>query len=270
MNAKQELRMRLQQIINEHLGVQEDEIDEKSTWAQLGADSLDRLQISLAIEDAFKVDIPHMVGERLNTVGQTLDHLSDLISARSETAHIRIEAVNTNQQWVEMSGIRAQVFTTECGFPFTPLPGPGTEGTWHFLARDNGDAIGALSVVDTTGDIQLHKRYRLRFEKNDRVARYVQLAILKPYRKRGIFKKLIEAAQSSVIRPNGFGVGWLLYPAEYAHSSMLTRSLGFKPEAPLLTTEFGRCHVLVRRESCIPQVNGTEDSYPAIESCSIW
>jgi acyl carrier protein len=75
MNTKQELLTRMRQIIGEHLGVEEDEITENSTWTDLGADSLDRMDMSLALESSLNVDIPHLVGERLNTVGQTVDHL---------------------------------------------------------------------------------------------------------------------------------------------------------------------------------------------------
>ena len=259
MDPRQELLTRLKQIISQQLGVRQEEITEESTWTQLGADSLDRLGMSLAVESAFKVDIPHGVGERLNTVGETVDHLLTLIAKRREISNIRIEAVTTDQQWVEMSAIRTQVFTIENGFSFRPLPGPGETKVWHFLARDKYDAIGTLSVVDTTADRQVHQLYRLNFGESDRVARYAQLAILKPYRKRGIFEMLIETAQSTVIRPNGFAFGWLLYPAAHAHSSKLTRRLGFAAEAPLLTTEFGTCHVLIRRECSSAQVDWIED-----------
>jgi len=88
MEPKQELLLRLKKIISEHLAVEQEEITEESTWFQLGADSLDRLEMSLAIEEAFKVDIPHTVGERLNSVGQTVEHLSALIAERSETATV--------------------------------------------------------------------------------------------------------------------------------------------------------------------------------------
>jgi len=258
MNTKQELLTRLRQIISEHLGVEEHEITENSTWENLGADSLDRMEMSLAIEGALNVDIPHPVGEQLNTVGETVDHLVALMSRPKDVANICIEAVTTNQQWAEMLGVRTQVFTIECGFSFNPLPGPGETGVWHFLARDNHDAVGTLSVVDTTKDRQVHQRYKLSFEENDRVARYAQLAILKPYRKCGIFEMLIETAQRTVIHPNGFAFGWLLYPAVHPHSCRLTQRLGFTAQAPLLTTEFGKCHVLIRRESSLPQVNWTE------------
>ena len=269
MNTKQELLTRLQQISSEQLGVQQEAITEESTWIQLGADSLDRLEMSRAVENEFMVEIPHTVGERLNTVGETVDHLYSLIAVRKDISNIRIEAVTTNQQWAEMLGIRTQVFTIERGFSFKPLPGPGETGVWHFLARDNHDAVATLSVVDTTGDSQVHHRYRLHFGRNDRTARYAQLAIIKPYRKRDIFKTLIEAAETAVIRPNRFAVGWLLYPASQARSSMLIRSLGFTAQAPLLTTEFGKCHVLVRRESHLPKINWTAEPLPVIETCPV-
>jgi acyl carrier protein len=268
MVTKQQLLTRLQQIISDHLGVEQDEVTEESTWTQLGADSLDRLDMSLAIEEAFKVDIPHMVGERLNTVGETVRHLLGLIRGLRDISDIQIEAVTTNQQWAEITEIRHQVFSIECGFLFEPLPGPEETGVWHFLARDNGKAIGTLSVVDTTRELQVHQRYRLSFGKNERVARYAQLAILRPYRKHGIPKMLVEAAQRAVIRPHGFAAAWLLYPAAHARSCMLTQCFGFTAEAPLLTTEFGKCHILIRHEPSLPQVNWDGESLHMAETYS--
>lgn len=269
MRTKQELLTRLQQIVSDHLGVEQDTITETCTWKDVGADSLDRLAMSLAMEEAFKVSIPHEVGERLNTVRDTVDHLLALVTMPRTVSDIRIEPVTTNQQWAEMLGVRTQVFTIECGFSFKPLPGPGEKGIWHFLARHNHDAVGTLSIVDTTRDSQIHQRYTLRFRENDRVARYAQLAILGPYRKRGIFEMLMETAQSTVIRPNGFAAGWLLYPATQARSSTLTRCLGFTTQSQLLSTEFGVCHALVRREPNLAQVNWTEAAFPMIDTCPI-
>jgi hypothetical protein len=126
-----------------------------------------------------------------------------------------------------------------------------------------------LSVVETTGDRRLHQRYRLNFEENTRVARYAQLAILRPYRKRGIVEMLIETAQRTVIRPYGFAAGWLLCPAQQARSSMLTRYLGFATQSPLLTTEFGSCHALIRQEPSSPQAVSTAKCVPNVETCPI-
>jgi acyl carrier protein len=265
MNTKQELLTQLQQIISEHLGVDSQDITEDSTWSELGADSLDRLQMSLSIEEALNVDIPHPVGERLNTVGETVNHLLGLVTAPGDIGDVRIEAVTANEQWAEMLGVRTQVFTIEYGFSFKLLSGPEQTGVWHFLARHNHEAVGTLSVVDTTENRQLHQRYRLKFGANERVARYAQLAILMPYRKRGIFEMLIETAQQTVIRPLGFTVGWLLYPAKLAHSCTLTQHLGFVAETPVLKTEFGNCRVLVQHASRLVQGSCASASIPIVQ-----
>ena|ERR1051326_2672621 len=269
MDSKEELLTCLQQIVTDHLGVEHEEVTENSTWAELGADSLDRLQISLSLESALNVEIPHSIGEKLNTVGETVDHLLTLKLAPKDNSNVHIEPVYTDQQWAEVSSIRTQVFSAEYGYSFSPLPGVGEPGVWHLLARDNHDAVGALSVMDTTGNRRVHLRNRLSFGEKERVARYAQLAILKPYRKRGIFEMLIETAQRTIIRPHGFTVGWLLYPAARASSCKLTGCLGFTAETPTLATEFGKCHVLVRREPSLPQVSETVKPFAAIENCRL-
>src|ERR1051326_5046900 len=268
MDSKEELLTCLQQIVTDHLGVEHQEVTENSTWAELGADSLDRLQISLSLESALNVEIPHSIGEKLNTVGETVDHLLTL-KLGPKDSNVHIEPVYTDQQWAEVSSIRTQVFSAEYGYSFSPLPGVGEPGVWHLLARDNHDAVGALSVMDTTGNRRVHLRNRLSFGEKERVARYAQLAILKPYRKRGIFEMLIETAQRTIIRPHGFTVGWLLYPAARASSCKLTGCLGFTAETPTLATEFGKCHVLVRREPSLPQVSETVKPFAAIENCRL-
>lgn len=256
MDAKEELLTCLQHIVTEHLGIKHEEVTENSTWAELGADSLDRLQISLSLENALNIEIPHSIGERLSTVGETVNHLLTRKLALKDNSNVRIEVVHTDQQWAEVSSIRTQVFSSEYGYSISPLPGVSDSGFWHFLARDKHDAIGALSVMDTTGNRRVHQQNRLSFGEKERVARYTQLAILKPYRNRGIFEMLIETAQRTVVRPHGFTVEWLLYPVALASSSKLTRCLGFTVETPTLATEFGKCHVLVRRELSLAHASG--------------
>ena len=269
MNTRQDLLRSLQQIVSEQLGVREDEITEKSTWCELGADSLERLETSRLIEDVLQVQIPLQVGERLNTVGETVNYLSALIAGGTEEmSNIRLEAATTDQQWAEMMAVRTQIFAKECGFSFKALPGPGETGVWHLLVRDNDHVVGTLSVVETTGDHQVHERYGLQFPDSDRVARYAQLAILKPYRKRGIFEMLMESAQRTVLRPKRFAAGWLLYPASQGSSCRLA-SLGFTAETPLVATDFGICHVLVWRESSFPRVNSIGRSRRVVETCPI-
>jgi GNAT superfamily N-acetyltransferase len=164
--------------------------------------------------------------------------------------NIHINPAETIHQWTTVFKIRTQVFTNEWGFSFDPLPGPGAQGVWHFLASDDrGHGIATLSIVDTTLDLDLHQRYHMRFPQDDRVARYAQLAVLRPYRGLGIPEQMIQVSQSHVIHPESFDYGWLLFPAGRTADSQLTKSLDFKAHPAVLTTEFGACQVLIRDET---------------------
>jgi acyl carrier protein len=269
MLTKQKVLARLKQIGSEQLGVKRHQITEQSTWAQLGADSLDRLAVSHAIEDAFTVDIPHIIGEHLNTIGQTLDYVLQqaALQGNGSAKKYQVQIVATNRQWNEMCKVRTEVFTAEHKVKFKPLPGPGEKGVWHFLVREAEQAIATLSVVDTTADRELIHRYLLPFGDIDRAARYAQLAILKPYRGRAISRNLIETAEAVAIRPNKFELEWLIFPAAYLRTSVLTRCLGFTAEPHCLHTEFGPCHVLVRHSPM--WMNSLDDSLPVIDTCPI-
>ena len=164
--------------------------------------------------------------------------------------NIQIERVETVQQWTTVFKIRTQVFQKEWGFTFERLPGPGATGVHHFLACDGkGNGIATLSIVETTSDIGLHRRYGLAFPEDHSVARYAQLAVLRPYRGLHIPERLIQNAQRQVIHPNSFDFGWLLFPANRAATCELTRTLGFTPRPEVFSTEFGHCRVLVRDET---------------------
>jgi GNAT superfamily N-acetyltransferase len=164
--------------------------------------------------------------------------------------YIRIEQVATVRQWTTVFRIRRQVFHDECGSGFELLPGPGAAGVHHFLACDGrGTGIATLSVVETTGEVGLHRQYGLAFPLDHRIARYSQLAVLPPYRGLGIAEYLIQEAQRQVIHPNSFDFGWLLFPAHRAAHCKLTRSFGFVARPEVFATDFGRCQVLVRDET---------------------
>ncbi len=65
-------------IIVEELGVERDKVvAEASFMEDLGADSLDTVELVMAFEKEFDVDIPDEEAEKLRTVGDALKYLHD-------------------------------------------------------------------------------------------------------------------------------------------------------------------------------------------------
>jgi acyl carrier protein len=63
-------------IICEQLNVNENKIDLNTNFIEdLGADSLDAVELVMAIEEEFDIEIPDQVAERINTVKQALDYI---------------------------------------------------------------------------------------------------------------------------------------------------------------------------------------------------
>ena len=69
---------KVQDIIVEQLGVAKDEIKlESSLIDDLGADSLDIVELIMAFSDEFGVDIPDEDAEKINTVSDVVDYLKE-------------------------------------------------------------------------------------------------------------------------------------------------------------------------------------------------
>lgn len=67
---------KIKQIIAEKLGVSEDKVTPQASFVDdLGADSLDQVELIMAFEDAFDVDIPDEDAEKLKTVNDALSYL---------------------------------------------------------------------------------------------------------------------------------------------------------------------------------------------------
>ncbi len=67
---------KLQEIIVEELGVEEEEVTLEATFADdLGADSLDLFELVMSIEDTFGVTIPNEELASIKTVKNALDYI---------------------------------------------------------------------------------------------------------------------------------------------------------------------------------------------------
>ncbi len=70
------LEEKIHEIIIDQLGVSADQIKPEASFIEdLGADSLDQVELVMAFEDQFGADIPDEDAEKLTTVGGVIDYL---------------------------------------------------------------------------------------------------------------------------------------------------------------------------------------------------
>ena len=73
---------RVRKIIAEQLGVNEAEIKNESSFVDdLGADSLDTVELVMALEDEFEMEIPDEQAEKITTVQQAIDYAKAHVKA---------------------------------------------------------------------------------------------------------------------------------------------------------------------------------------------
>ena len=69
---------RVKKIVVEHLGVDEDKVIESASFIDdLGADSLDTVELVMAFEEEFNVEIPDDAAEKIQTVGDAVSFISE-------------------------------------------------------------------------------------------------------------------------------------------------------------------------------------------------
>ena len=65
---------RMKKVITNHLGISEDKVTENSKFIEdLGADSLDQVELVMAFEEEFKCEIPDEAAEKIVTVKDAVD-----------------------------------------------------------------------------------------------------------------------------------------------------------------------------------------------------
>ncbi|MFN2433546.1 MAG: acyl carrier protein [Gemmatimonadota bacterium] len=67
---------KVKEIIVENLGVDQEKVTEEASFVEdLGADSLDTVELVMAFEEEFDVEIPDEDAERMRTVGEAITYL---------------------------------------------------------------------------------------------------------------------------------------------------------------------------------------------------
>jgi len=76
----QQLEEKVKDIIAEELGVEREKLTSEASFMEdLGADSLDTVELVMAFEKEFDIDIPDEEAEKLRTVGDALQYLHEKI-----------------------------------------------------------------------------------------------------------------------------------------------------------------------------------------------
>ncbi len=68
---------RVKAIIVDKLGVNEADVTEDATFTDLGADSLDTVELVMEFEKEFNIAIPDDVAEKIQTVGEAIKYLEE-------------------------------------------------------------------------------------------------------------------------------------------------------------------------------------------------
>ena len=76
------IEQRVKKIVAEQLGVNEADVKTESSFVNdLGADSLDTVELVMALEEEFECEIPDEEAEKITTVQQAIDYVNNHLKA---------------------------------------------------------------------------------------------------------------------------------------------------------------------------------------------
>jgi acyl carrier protein len=80
--TEKEVFDKVQTIIAEQLGVEKDQVTKDANFANdLGADSLDTVELVMAIEEAFNIEISDETAEKISNLQQAVDFINQKVTA---------------------------------------------------------------------------------------------------------------------------------------------------------------------------------------------
>ncbi|MBL7158247.1 MAG: acyl carrier protein [Candidatus Omnitrophica bacterium] len=74
---------KIKSVIAEQLGVKPEEVTETAKFVEdLGADSLDTVELVMALEEEYGVEIPDEDAEKLTTVGEAIKYIEEKLASK--------------------------------------------------------------------------------------------------------------------------------------------------------------------------------------------
>lgn len=72
-------------IVADQLGVSKDQVTRESHFVNdLGADSLDLVELVMELEEEFEIDIPDEMAEKIQSVGQAIEHIEQAVEGAAD------------------------------------------------------------------------------------------------------------------------------------------------------------------------------------------
>jgi GNAT superfamily N-acetyltransferase len=155
--------------------------------------------------------------------------------------------------------LEEEVFRREMGINLPAFHVPEQAAWLRLVARlePDGKPVGTVTVLETTGDHDLHRSSGLTAPASTRIARYTRLAVLPQHRGYGLSLRLMLEANERFAVPNGIDTTWLLFDARRAQSSLMVSILRFHCGTAVIRSEYGACRVLSRNERGRAAIEGT-------------
>ena len=74
-----DIQERITKIVVEHLGVEKEKVVNSASFVDdLGADSLDTVELVMAFEEEFNIEIPDEAAEKIQTIKDAIDYIVNL------------------------------------------------------------------------------------------------------------------------------------------------------------------------------------------------
>ncbi len=80
MVLKTTIEEKVKKIVSEQLGIEDEDITTESSFVEdLGADSLDTVELVMAFEEEFKIEIPDEDAEKILSVKNAIDYIKEKV-----------------------------------------------------------------------------------------------------------------------------------------------------------------------------------------------
>ena len=85
MKSRDEIKEKVIQIVCDNLGVNKEQVTDSTSFTEdIGADSLDIVELVMELEEEFDIQIPDDQAEKIKTVGEAIDYIENAVKNKQQ------------------------------------------------------------------------------------------------------------------------------------------------------------------------------------------